>query len=280
MSVEAIERPATLPEAVTARLMFEANTGEKPFTLTYDPGDDRPRARINNEPHDVRITNLRPIQGRLSLDREGFQIVRHKSAVRDLWDEAQTMALGHPEAAEIVKAATGASRVVVYDHTLRRRQDGVRDRTPGQVRQPAGKVHVDQTVLSGPQRVRDIMGDAAEDLLKGRAAIINVWRPIAHVARDWPIAVADAGSIERGDLLASDLVFPLRKGEIYYLAHNEGQRWYYAPDLAPDEAILIKCWDSDTSVAQFAPHTGFDDPTTPDGTPPRESIEFRTIAFW
>jgi len=52
------------------------------------------------------------------------------------------------------------------------------------------------------------------------------------------------------------------------------------PDLAPDEAILIKCWDSDASVAQFTPHTGFEDPSTPPGTPPRESIEFRTIAFF
>jgi hypothetical protein len=280
MSVEAIERPTILPEAVMGRLNFEAHADEKPFTLTYDPGDDRPRTNLRNEPHEVRIENLRPIQGRLSLDCEGFQVVRHKTAVRDLWDEAQTMALGHPEAAEIVKAATGAARVVVFDHTLRRRQEGMRDRTPGQVRQPAGKVHVDQTVASGPQRVRDIMGDAAEALLRGRAAIINVWRPIAHVARDWPIAVADARSIAAGDLIASDLVFPHRKGEIYYLAHNPAQRWYYAPDLAPDEAILIKCWDSDTSVAQFAPHTGFDDPTTPDDAPPRESIEFRTIAFW
>ena len=59
-----------------------------------------------------------------------------------------------------------------------------------------------------------------------------------------------------------------------------GQRWLYVPDLRPDEAILIKCWDSDPSVARFAPHTGFDDPTTPPGTPPRESIEFRTMAFF
>jgi hypothetical protein len=52
------------------------------------------------------------------------------------------------------------------------------------------------------------------------------------------------------------------------------------PDLEVDEALLIKCWDSDPTVARFAPHTAFEDPTTPAGTPPRESIEFRTIAFF
>jgi hypothetical protein len=44
--------------------------------------------------------------------------------------------------------------------------------------------------------------------------------------------------------------------------------------------LLIKCWDSDARVARFAPHSGFEDPTTPPGTLPRESIEFRTIAFF
>jgi hypothetical protein len=200
--------------------------------------------------------------------------------VRDFWDEAQTLALGHPETAELVKAVTGAARVVVFDHTLRRRLDGVADRTPGAARQPAGRTHVDQTIASGPQRVRDVMGDQAEALLRRRAAILNVWRPIKHVARDWPLAFADARTVTPDDLIAQDLIFPHRRGEIYGLAYNPAQHWLSIPDLAPDEAILIKCWDSDPAVARFTPHTGFEDPTTPPGTPPRESIEFRTIAFF
>jgi hypothetical protein len=158
--------------------------------------------------------------------------------------------------------------------------DGTADRTPGVARQPANRAHVDQTVASGPQRVRDILGDAAEDLLRRRAAIINVWRPIHNVARDWPLAIADARSVPPESLVASDLIFPHRRGEIYVVAHDPRQRWLYVPDLGVDEAILIKCWDSDPSVARFAPHTAFEDPTTPAGTPPRESIELRTIAFF
>ncbi|HWF77526.1 MAG TPA: CmcJ/NvfI family oxidoreductase, partial [Caulobacteraceae bacterium] len=235
---------------------------------------------IKGEPREVRIENLRVAAPRATLDVEGFQLVRHETAVADFWDEAQTMALGHPETAELVKAVTGAARVVVFDHTLRRRLDGVADRTPGSARQPAARVHVDQTVFSGPQRVQQVMGAQADALLKRRAAIINVWRPIHHVARDWPLAFADARSVAKDDLIAQDLIFPHRKGEIYGVAFSEKQRWLYAPDLAPDEAVLIKCWDSDADVARFTPHTGFDDPTTPAGAPPRESIEFRTIAFF
>jgi hypothetical protein len=128
--------------------------------------------------------------------------------------------------------------------------------------------------------VRDLMGDQAEALLEKRAAIINVWRPIARPAVDWPLALADARSVAPGDLIASELRFQHRTGEIYVVAHNPEQRWFYVSEQQPDEAMLIKCWDSDEGVARFAPHTGFEDPTTPPGTPPRESIEFRTIAFF
>ena len=265
---------------VEASLTFAEPTAEKSFVYTYPRSDGGPQTNTVYAPAPVRIENARRVAGQLSLDVEGVAVVRQPTAVRDYWDEAQTLALGHPETAELVRRVTGASRVVVFDHTLRR-SDVAQDAKPsGAARPPAARAHVDQTVASGPQRVRDVMGEGAEALLQKRAAIINVWRPIHHAARAWPLALGDARSIDAADLVATDLVFPHRRGEIYGVAHNPGQRWLYIPDLQPDEAILIKCWDSDARVAQFAPHTGFEDPTTPEGTPPRESIEFRTIAFF
>jgi hypothetical protein len=283
MSTQVAERPqsaAVAPSTVEGVLNFAERTAEKAYTYTFKPPEGVPATNIKPYGQKVELLNAREIAGTLDVDVQGFQIVSHHTAVRDFWDEAQTLALGHPEIAELVKAVTGASRVVVFDHTLRRRDTGVADRTPGQARQPASRVHIDQTVVSGPQRVREVMGEQAEDLLKRRAAIINVWRPIHHEARDWPLAFADARSVAKDDLIPSDLIFPHRKGEIYGVAYSPAQQWRFVPDLQVDEAILIKCWDSDTSLAQFTPHTAFDDPTTPAGTPPRESIEFRTIAFF
>lgn len=284
MSVEALAHPvrarAEAPPSVEASLMYVTPAADKPYSYTYEPPPGVAASNIGYEPHIVRVHSARDVAGQLSLDVQGVAVARHRSAVRDFWDEAQTLALGHPETAQLVKDITGASRVVVFDHTLRHRAAGTADRTAGAPRQPATRAHVDQTIASGPQRVRDVMGEQAEALLAGRAAIINVWRPIHHAARDWPLAVADARSIAPSDLVASDLIFPHRKGEIYLLRHDPAQRWLYVPDLAPDEALLIKCWDSDEGVARFAPHTAFEDPTTPPGTPPRESIEFRTIAFF
>lgn len=276
----AFEPTVAAVDRVEGRLVFAKRDQDKPFAYVGAPPAGLPQTRGEYETHAVRVENARPFAASLSLDVEGVAVVARRTAVRDFWDEAQTLALGHPEAAQLVKDMTGASRVVVFDHTLRRRIVGVEDRSAAAPRQPAVRVHVDQTVLSGPQRVRDLMGDEAEALLSRRVALINVWRPIARPARDWPLAVADARTVEPADLIASDLIFPNRRGEIYTLAHNPAQRWLYVPDLAPDEALLIKCWDSDPAVARFAPHTAFEDPTTPPGTPPRESIEFRTLAFF
>ncbi len=266
-------------EMVSASLGFTERGTEKLYFYTFEPPEGVPQTNLAIREHRVTIANARPIAGQPSLDLEGFALVPHRTAVRDFWDEAQTLALGHPEAAEIVKAATGAARIVVFDHTLRRRT-GDPDRSPHAPRQPVARVHVDQTVRSGPQRVRDIMGDEAEALLSRRAAIVNVWRPIRHAAQDHPLALGDARSIDPADLLPSEQIFRHRSGETYGLAYHPAQRWHYIPDLGLDECILIKCWDSDEAVARFAPHSAFDDPTTPPGTPPRESIEFRTIAFF
>lgn len=266
--------------AVEGRLGFTRRSDEVQYTYAYDPPPGERRSNIVLEEIPALVADLRPVADRFSLDGNGFQLIGHKTAVRDFWDEAQTLALGHPEAAEIVKAATGASRVVVFDHTLRRRQTATPDRTQGLPRQPATRMHVDQTVRSGPRRVRDLMGDQAEDLLTRRAAIINVWRPVARPALEWPLAVADAASVDPADLIPSQLRFEHRTGEIYGVAHNPSHRWYYVKDQRPDETLLIKCWDSDQRVARFAPHGAFEDPTSPPDAPPRESIEFRTIAFF
>ena len=280
MPLDAYPEAIAAASSVEAELVFAQPSAEKLFVYTYPRTDGGPQSNIGYEAGRVRIENARPFASSLSLDVEGVAVAQAPTAVGDFWDEAQTLALGHPETAELVRQVTGASRVVVFDHTLRRSDVAQDIRAPGKAQPPASRAHVDQTVASGPQRVREVMGAQAEALLQRRAAIINVWRPIHHPARAWPLALGDARTFPAEELLATDLVFPHRRGEIYGVARGPGQRWLYVPDLGPDEAILIKCWDSDPSRARFAPHTGFEDPTTPAGTPPRESIEFRTMAFF
>jgi hypothetical protein len=110
--------------------------------------------------------------------------------------------------------------------------------------------------------------------------VINVWRPIRGPLRDAPLAMADGQTVEAGDLIASDLIYPNRSGETYSVKYNPNHRWYYIPEMRTDEALLLKCYDSATDGrTRFGPHTAFIDPTTPADAAPRESIELRTLVF-
>jgi hypothetical protein len=239
-----------------------------------------PRSTAVNEPHAVVISDARPSLARVSLDDEGFGLVRHRSAVRDLYSEADVKAVYYPEAEQLLKEVTGADRVHVFDATVRRRVPGAEDRLSGAPRQPVPRVHVDHTERSGPQRVRDLLPDEAERLLRGRVQIINLWRPIRGPLRDMPLAVCDAQSVRPEQLVASDLVYQGRVGETYSVTYDAAHRWYYVPGMETDEVLLLKCYDSKTDGrARFAPHTAFVDPTTPPGAPPRESIELRALVF-
>jgi hypothetical protein len=267
--------------AVTAVLNYLVPTAEKPFNLTYDPPPGIARTNTAYAGHLFAIHDARPIAGALSLDREGFALVRHETAIRDFDDEAALRSVYYPESERLVAEATGASRVLVFDHTIRRRFPHTQDRTAGLPRQPVPRVHNDYTVKSGPQRVRDLLGDEADDLLSRRFAIVNVWRPIRGPLVDTPLAVADARSVPFGDFIASDLVYRDRRGETYAVAFNPAHRWFYVPAMRQDEALLIKCYDSaEDHRARFSPHTAFEDPTTPEDALPRESIELRTLAFF
>ena len=129
--------------------------------------------------------------------------------------------------------------------------------------------------------MRDLFPKEADALLKRRFAFVNVWRPIVGPVKDSPLAVCDAQTIAPKDWVPTDLIYPDRVGEIYSVAFNDAHRWYFFPDMQPDEALLIKCYDSaKDGRARFAAHTAFDDPTAPADAPPRESIEARTIAFF
>jgi hypothetical protein len=278
------DRPAGPTAAPGASVIAELNylrpMAEKPYTLAYQTVNGQPATNAVYEAHEIAIHDARPVAGELSLDRQGFALARQPTAVTDYYDEAQLDTVCHDEAARLVAEATGASRVVVFDHTLRVRRDDIQDRTPGMARLPVMRVHCDYTEGSGPQRVRDLMGEEAEALLKKRFAFVNVWRPIKGPVEDTPLAVCDASTSTETDMVASDMVYRDRTGEILVTTFSPAHRWYYFPKMRTDEAMLIKCYDSRRDVARFAAHSAFTDPTTPPGAPARESIEIRTVAFF
>ena len=199
--------------------------------------------------------------------------------MRDFFDARELKQVYYPEVEALIKRISGASRVIVFDHTLRSGSEA--EREAKLIREPVLSAHNDYTEWSGPQRVRDLMGAEAEKLLERRFAIIQVWRAIGDPIRSNPLAMADARSVAADDLLVAERRYPNRVGQTYRLKYSPAHRWFYVPEMWRDEAIVFKVFDSlKDGRARFTPHTSFDDPATPPGAPPRQSIEARALAFF
>jgi hypothetical protein len=268
------------PGTAEALLRFIRPQAAKPAFESSAMTGGAPRYFFETEERRVRLHDLRALPAP-SLDREGFRLLHAPSAVPDLTDDAEIERLYLPETKGQIATALGASEVYAFDVTRRSDATGGAANKDGR-RGPAGTIHVDYTAKSGPQRFRDAVGaETAERILaEGRRVVqVNLWRPIRGPVRRSPLALAVADSVRAEHLVATDQIFPDRVGEIYHLAYDAEQRWVYAPLMTPDEALLIKGWDSlDDGRARFTPHSAAKLLPTPDDAAPRESIEVRTFA--
>lgn len=262
---------------ITAPLNYLVRTGERPYSYQYEPPPGVPLRGGQYVAETVTVRDGRALVDTLSLDRHGFELRTHPSAVADFTNDDAIRAAYYPEVAQLVKDATGAARVLVFDHNVRL---GAAARPDG-IREPVKRVHNDYTETSAPQRIRDLLGDEAEALLRHRYAFINVWRPIREPVLSSPLAVCDAQSVAPDDMIPSELRYRDRTGETYAFAYSPRHRWFYFSKMRRSEALFLKCFDSAADGrARLAAHTAFDDPTVPADAPPRESIEARTIAFF
>ena len=276
---------ARSPRSVTeisASLNFIRRQDSKPTFQSSALTGGAPKYFYDTEAHTVTISDMREIAEDLSVDREGFELLHHKTAVADLYDNDAVEQAYIPEIETLLRRKFGASQVVIFDVT-RRSDGGAGAKIPEGSRGPASQLHVDYTTKSGPRRLRDILGEeeAARLTAAGaRIVQINVWRPIHGPVERSPLALADASSARQEDLIATDQIFPDRVGEIYNVAHAPSQRWYYAPRMTVNEVLLIKGWDSlDDGRARFTPHGAFHLSETRENAPARESIEVRTLVI-
>lgn len=260
-----------------AHISYTADTGEVLVNETYGPNNIRRKVSGTAAAHAVSISNGRGQA--FSLDTHGFELVEHRTAMQNFFDAQELKGVYYPEIERLIKARAGAARVVVFDHTLRSGDEA--EREARLVREPVLQAHNDYTEWSGPQRVREIMGEEAEALLARRFAIIQAWRAINQPIRSNPLAVADARSVDPDDLLVAERRYPHRVGQTYRVKYSPRHRWFYFPEMRRDEALVFKVYDSEKDGrARFTPHTSFVDPATPPGAPPRQSIEARALVFF
>jgi hypothetical protein len=209
---------------VEANVPYLADLSVKPVTYNPPIGTGVARREGNYRDFKMRIHNARPLLGDLSLDRQAFILAPHETQVRDFYDKDEVRRIYEPEVEALIKRKTGASKVVVFDHTIRAADRGVERGH----RAPVRSVHNDYTEKSGPQRVRDLLPpDEAEARLKKRFVEINVWRNISHDPVEMsPLGFVDSESIAPRDLAVCDLIYTDRTGEIYIGVYNADHRWY------------------------------------------------------
>lgn len=151
--------------------------------------------------------------------------------------------------------------------------------------------------------------EEAEQRLKKRWGIFNVWQPFGkNVERD-PLTFCDYRSLDENDLrtVVANLPPPGagqygnvsqnkahkqkheyssngEKGpryEVANLANNPNQDWYYASNMTPEEAWVFKIFDSKKDGrARCAAHTSFPLEGQSEHGDPRTSMEVRCFAFW
>jgi len=278
MATAAVLLPRDIPTSFN--YFGSTSDGEPPYNFTYTPPPNGlPQSNVTEEAINAVVHDIRGKEDTVSLDTTGFEFVQHTSEEKEFVDEEAIQTRYYKEVEELLKKQTGAKRILIFDHTIRRPVKAGQPNDPQQ-RRHVLRVHVDQTYEAAFARVRSHAPADADRLLNGRVRIINVWRPIAHPVAHHPLAVADWRSLDpERDLVPTRHIYPDREGATFGVRYNASHQWYYLGGQTPDEVTLIKCFDSDESKARLTPHSAFSDFGSPRDAPDRQSIEVRCLVF-
>jgi hypothetical protein len=269
--------PSYIPRGpVTTSLSFykAPSDGSKPFNYVENPPEGQPVRNFGDEFHDVQMNDIRGHESDFKLDVDAFQTFTDvPSAEKDFTDDEHIKQTYYPEVEKLLlDNVPGAHKVVLFDHTIRRS-------SPNAPRAPVTRTHVDQTARSTEWRVRLHSPDEADELLKGRYRIINVWRPLNGPVQGHPLGFASANTVDDNDLIGVDHIYPTRIGETAAVRFNPEQKFFCWSGMTNEERLFLKCFDSQDGVGQRVPHTAFVDPRTPEGARGRESIEVRALVY-
>ncbi len=239
---------------------------------------DRDKSYWPGEDHEVILTDARSVQDQLSIDRNGFVLLNHVTAVKDFFDPEQVAKVFYPEVIGLAKQLLGASHAVAFGPVPRSDDPAFK-----QGRLPAFGAHVDYGRRTIEEMARPLLGELADYWFSKRVVLMNFWRPITTVYRT-PLALCDASTVLADDLNESEIRGGLddpNRAPLYgfNLSFNPNHRWYYVHQMRPDEMLAFKLYDSDPLRPQWTGHTAFNDPESAPDAPPRMSMEVRTVSF-
>lgn len=299
----------------------------KVFAKRDRDGSDAGMVGVNTSAYDLDVMNARLFTGSQAKTCEvnGFELLDEPLGTNtfDFHDHQQVTNHYYPQCAELVAASTGAKSVFAFDHNIRSavgKNNKQKIIGGQQVQGPAKMVHGDYTLVSAPQRLRDLalppkVNDTLHSVLPagtslltqemvdrslaegGRFAIINVWRNIVEEpVQTNPLAMCDGQTVDPNDLVTFEIHYHDRIGENYFAKHQKNHQFYFYPEMTRDEPLLLKQWDSNGLMAlsngdhsdsaqalgpcTFSFHSAFNDLSISDSAPDRWSIEVRCIVVY
>ena len=254
-------------------------------------------------PYSVTIRDARPRQAGFTLASHGFTLKQHRSAVRDFRDKAEVSAVYPDEVANAIREFTGADRVATMSWMVRtsgeidpgaRQEAGYKH--SGGVQPPAAEAHCD----ASPDRIDAMALRLYQERFPGappfrRFLYSSFWRAFSPPPQDYPLALCDGNSVDDGEGVPNTLFvvdrIPAREEMLRPVAdedkkvaaaifhYNPAHRWWYFSNMTRDEVLLVTFHDSRRQRPWRVPHTAFHDTSRAEARP-RESIEFRSIAYF
>lgn len=104
---------------VEGQVAYLTQTEGRAHHLIYPPSSGRKMVRPAQTYQIMRITDARTLKPPPSLDTAGFELCPHRSAMQDFYDDDAVRDRYYPEVIELLKDATGALDVLVFDHNQR-----------------------------------------------------------------------------------------------------------------------------------------------------------------
>src|SRR5262245_9249012 len=238
--------------------------------------------------HGIRVYDARPVQSRLSLDREGFRLVDCPTAMVDFRDPDEVQRVYRLETERLIAELTGARKVLATGAVLRW---GERSANSGALlnSRPARFVHVDYSRKSFDDfavlHLRNAGVADPERWLRGRYAAFNIWRVLTPPPQDVPLGICAAPTTRPADVVTGMAVIdPPNAPEIRFESSlyrfNPEHRWFYFSHMRTEEALVFKAFDSERERVQGCPHSAFNDLTCPEGVTSRASVEIRAYAYF
>lgn len=277
---------ARFPPSIVAAMGYLKHSPGKPLIYMYEPPRGIEQQNCEFEMVSMPITDARHLAHQPKIDVDGFELWEAPTEVVDFRNAQEVASQYYAEAADLVRGVTGAAEVIVFDHQIRQREAGRPSLTFGRADDGSkagavGRVHVDYSEETGRKRLHLVLRNQEIADSIARFAIINVWRSIKGPILDTPLAVCDARAVGANDLVAADIRYQSRSGEIYLVRRSNRHRWYYYSAMNRNEALVFKQYDSLVNgVSRFTPHGAFDHPDATEATPLRESIEVRCLAIF